>query len=132
MKRDDVYREIQATLGLVPEFLKVLPDASLELEWRLLKQVQMDEGPIPNKYRELIGLGLSAVTRCQYCLYFHTEMARLFGASDAEIEHAVHYAKSSAGWSAYINGLQLDMDTFKREVRQACEHVGAQMRKSRM
>jgi hypothetical protein len=35
----------------------------------------------------------------------------------------VHYAKSSVGWSTYINGLQIDFETFKDEVLRACEHV---------
>jgi hypothetical protein len=52
-------------------------------------------------------------------------VAKLNGATDAEIEDAVHFAKSSAGWSTYINGLQLDYDQFKAEVLQACEHVRA-------
>jgi hypothetical protein len=50
-------------------------------------------------------------------------LAKLNGATDAEIEDAVHYAKSSAGWSTYINGLQIDYETFKEEVSRACEHV---------
>jgi AhpD family alkylhydroperoxidase len=83
----------------------------------------MDEGPIPNKYRELIGIGISATTKCPYCVAFHTEFAKLFGATDAEIEHAVHYAKSTAGWSAYLNGLQFDREEFDREVRQICQHI---------
>jgi alkylhydroperoxidase/carboxymuconolactone decarboxylase family protein YurZ len=50
-------------------------------------------------------------------------MAKLNGATDAEIEEAVHYAKSSAGWSTYLNGLQVDYDQFQKEVRQAAEYV---------
>jgi hypothetical protein len=34
-----------------------------------------------------------------------------------EISHKVNR------WSTYINGLQLNFDTFKKEVLQACEHV---------
>ncbi len=123
MTREQVYREIEAMFGLVPSFFKEVPDASLELEWKLFKKVQFDEGPIPNKYRELIGVAISAVTKCKYCALFHTEVAKLNGATDAEIEDAVHYAKSSAGWSAYINGLQVDYEKFRGEVLQACEHV---------
>lgn len=63
MNRDEVYREIEDMFGLVPSFFKEIPDASLELEWKLFRQVQFDEGAIPNKYRELIGLGISAVTK---------------------------------------------------------------------
>ncbi len=121
--REAVYREIEEMFGLVPSMFKVVPDSSLDLEWQLFKRVQFDEGPIPNKYRELIGVAIAAATKCRYCSVYHTEVARLNGATDAEIEDAVHYAKSSAGWSTYINGLQLDYDQFKAEVLEACEHV---------
>jgi len=123
MTREEVYREIEGTLGLVPRMFKAIPDSSLEMEWRLFKRVQLEEGPIPNKYRELIGLGMAAATRCRYCVLFHTEVAKLYGATDAEIEDALHFAKSSAGWSTYINGLQIDFDEFKAEVRRIVEHV---------
>ncbi|MCL5960852.1 MAG: carboxymuconolactone decarboxylase family protein [Chloroflexi bacterium] len=125
MDRQQVYKEIEGMLGLVPSFFKALPDSSLELEWQLFKRVQIEEGPIPAKYRELIGIGISATTKCRYCAFFHTEMARLNGATEAEIEDAVHFAKASAGWSTYINGLQIDYEQFKDEVRRACEHVRA-------
>ena len=123
MQREEVYGEIEEMFGLVPSMFKVVPDSSLELEWRLFKRVQFDESPIPNKYRELIGIAISGVTKCRYCALYHTEVAKLFGVTDAEVEDAVHYAKSSAGWSTYINGLQLDYEQFKDEVLQACEHV---------
>ena len=80
-----------------PSFFKLVPDSSLRLEWDLFKRVQFEEGPIPNKYRELIGVAISAVTKRRYCAVYHTEVAKLNGATDAEIEDAVHYAKSSAG-----------------------------------
>jgi len=123
MKREEVYGEIKAMFGLVPSMFKAVPDETLELEWKLFKRVQFDEGPIPNKYRELIGVAISAVTKCRYCAVYHTEIAKLNGATEAEIEDALHYAKSSAGWSAYINGLQIDYDQFRGEVLQACDHV---------
>lgn len=128
MKRDEVYREIEETFGLVPSFFKLVPDSSLRLEWDLFRRVQMEEGPIPNKYRELIGVAIAAATKCRYCAVFHTEVAKLNGATDAEIEDAVHYAKSAAGWSAYINGMQVDYDQFKSEVSQACEHIRRKMK----
>ncbi len=125
MNRQQIYDEMKEMFGLVPSFFKEVPDSSLELEWRLFKQVQFEEGPIPNKYRELIGIAISAISKCHYCAFYHTEIAKLNGATDAEIEDAVHYAKSSAGWSTYINGMQMDFETFKREVKGACEHVRA-------
>lgn len=123
MTRQEIYRDIEQTFGLVPTMFREVPDSSLEFEWKLFKQLQLEEGPIPLKYRELIGLAISGVTRCRYCTFYHTEVARLFGATDEEIQAAVHYAKSSAGWSAYINGLQMDFENFRDEVRHACAHV---------
>jgi AhpD family alkylhydroperoxidase len=123
MSRQEVYREIQETFGLVPSFFKVVPDSSLELEWQLFKRTQLEEGAVPQKYRELIGIALSGVMKCRYCALYHTEAAKLNGATQPEIEDAVHFAKSSAGWSTYINGLQIDFDQFKEEIRQASEYI---------
>jgi AhpD family alkylhydroperoxidase len=126
LTRDQVYAEMTQMFGLVPSFFKLVPDNSLELEWKLFKTVQFDEGPIPNKYRELIGIGISAITKCEYCIQYHTEVARLNGATEAEIEDAVHYAKSSAGWSAYRNGMQVDKQQFADELAQVGEYVRGQ------
>lgn len=123
MTREEVYAEMQAMLGVTPSFFKSSSDSTIGLEWQLFKAVQMDETAIPNKYKELIGVAVAATTRCKYCSYFHHSMAKLFGATDAEIEDAVHYAKSAAGWSSYINGMQTDFEQFKAEVDAACVHV---------
>ena len=123
MTRQELYDEIEETLGLVPTVLREVPDSTLELEWQLYKKVQLEEGPVPNKYRELIGVAVSAATKCEAATFYHTEMAKLHGATQEEIEDAVHFAKSTTGWSTYVNGLQLDFDQFKDEILQACEHV---------
>lgn len=123
MDRESVYFEIKEMFGIVPSFFKLVPDSTIELEWQLMKKVQFEEGPIPNKYRELIGIAISGISKCRYCALFHTEIAKLYGATEAEIEDAVHYAKSSAGWSTYLNGLQVDYDTFEKEVKMACDYV---------
>ena len=123
MKRDEVYQEIEQMMGLVPTMFKSLPDSSIEEEWQLFKKVQIEETAIPNKYRELIGVAVAAIMKCRYCSYYHTEIAKLYGATDAEIEDAIHFAKSSAGWSTYINGLQMDFELFKAELDESCEHI---------
>lgn len=121
--REKIYKEIKEMFGLVPSMFKEVPDSSLEMEWRLFKRVQFDDGPIPNKYRELMGLAISSITKCKYCIFYHTELAKLNGATKEEIEDAIHYAKSSVGWSAYISGHQLNFDKFKKEIKSACNHV---------
>lgn len=127
MTRQEVYDDIEATMGLVPKFFQTLSDQALEHEWGLFKAMQLEPSPIPNKYRELIGLGVAAAIKCRYCTFFHTEAAKVYGATDDEIENALYIAKDTSGWSAYMNGLQLDLDDFKREVREALEYAKAHM-----
>lgn len=123
MTRKEVYKEIEQTFGKVPSFFKAIPDRSIAAEWELFKAIQLNESPISNKYRELIGLGIAAVSKCRYCTFFHTEVARMYGATEEEIEDAVHYAKSSAGWSTYLNGLQIDFEQFKQELMEGIEYA---------
>ena len=126
MGREDVHREMKEMFGTVISFVDQIPDEFIDSEWDLIKRVQFGETRIPNKYKELIGLAISAVTRCRYCTLFHTEAAKLNGATDAEVEEAVHYAKLVSGWSVYLNGLQADYDEFADEVRRVVEYVSGQ------
>lgn len=121
--RQRVYSEMEAAFGFVPGFVKTMPDVSLEHEWKTLVAVQMEPGAIPNKYRELIGLAVAASKGCEYCAYFHAQFARLNGATDAEIEDAVHFAKSNMGWSTYLHGMQYDLGQFKKDVDRIVQHA---------
>jgi AhpD family alkylhydroperoxidase len=125
MNRTQVYQEMESTFGFVPTMFKTVPDTTLELEWQTFKRTQLEENLIPAKYKELMGLVVSAVGKCRYCMFYHTEMARLHGATDAEIEEALRFTKTSIGWSAYISGLQMDFEQFKQEIQRACAYVSA-------
>ena len=128
MSRAEIDRDIEETLGIVPTFFKAVPDYLIGTEWESFKNLQLsDQTAIPNKYKELIGLGVSAATRCKYCVHFHTEAARLFGATEEEIVEASLMAKSTMGWSTYLNALAFDYDEFVAEFDQIAAHVRAQM-----
>jgi AhpD family alkylhydroperoxidase len=123
MSREDTKAEIRETLGLVPGFFESLPDSLLESEWESFKGIELNETAIPNKYKELIGIAVSGATRCRYCAYFHTEAARLFGASDEEINEASLMAMHTMAWSTYLNASQYDYDRFVQEVDQAAAYI---------
>lgn len=121
--RTQVEREMKETIGLVPSFFKDIPDEYFDHEWTLFKRLELGETLIPNKYKELMGIALHSETKCDYCTLFHTEAAKLFGATEEEIQEAVHYAKMSLGWSAYLNGIRQDPDQFEQELEQIGEHM---------
>ena len=122
-KRKEVESEIKEAIGIVPGFFQSIPEQYLDYEWQLFKSLELGETLIPNKYKELMGVAMHAETKCRFCTLFHTETAKLFGATDAEIQEAVHYAKMSLGWSAYLNGMQQDYDKFAGELKQIGDYV---------
>jgi AhpD family alkylhydroperoxidase len=126
MNRDDIHRDMRETLGEVPGVFDRIPDEFVGPEWELMKRVQLGETLIPNKYKELMGVALHSETKCSYCTLFHTEAAKLFGATDEEIQEAVHYAKTSLGWSAYLNGIRQDPEQFAEELTQIGEYISSQ------
>lgn len=123
MSRQEIYKEIEETCGLVPEQFKSLTDEALGPSWELFKTYQMSETLIPLKYKQLIGLAVAAAIHCPYCTLFHSESAKLMGATSAEIEETVYLAKETAGWSTYVNGIRLNMERFKDEVGRIVEFV---------
>src|SRR4029079_15032981 len=82
---------------------------------------------IPNKYKELIGIAVSGATRCRYCTLFHTEAARLFGATDDEIAEASAMAGFTMMASTFLNAQQVEYDKFKSETLEIVEYVKRQV-----
>jgi AhpD family alkylhydroperoxidase len=114
---EETYRDIQATLGVVPGFFRAYPEAGLPGAWAAFKQVQVNENTALNpKVKQLIGLAVSAQVPCSYCVYFHTEVAKAYGATPEEIKEAVALAAISRHWSTVLNGNAIDMATFRMEV----------------
>lgn len=124
--RAQAEQEMKEMLGLVPSFFKKIPDEYFNAEWGIFKRLELGDTLIPNKYKELMGIAIHSETKCRYCTLFHTEAARLFGATEEEIQEAVHYAKMSVGWSVYLNGMQQDYDLFSEELDRMVTYINEQ------
>lgn len=110
------YRDIEQTLGSVPGFFKAFPESGIAGAWSEFKSVQLNpKTKLDVKTKELIGLAVAAQIPCHYCVYFHTAVAKAHGATDEDIREAVAMAAISRHWSTVLNGMQIDLDTFKRE-----------------
>ena len=110
------YKDIQATLGSVPDMFKTLPDVAVAGAWAEIKGVQLNpKTALDGKTKELMGLAVAAQIPCQYCIYFHTEAARLNGATDEEIKETIAMAAIVRQWSTILNGSQVDLATFKKQ-----------------
>jgi AhpD family alkylhydroperoxidase len=125
-KKGEIRTEIEKMFGKVPGWVEEMPDSALEGFWSMMRDFELAETAIPNKYKELIGLGVSGATRCKYCTLFHTEAAKLFGATDQEIAEAAMMAAHTMGASTFLNSMQIDYDTFRRETLDAIAFVRSQ------
>ena len=69
------------------------------------KTVGRSNGAIPQKYRELIALGVALTTQCPYCLDVHTTNAKNAGATREELAETVHIAAALRAGAALTHGL---------------------------
>ena len=109
-------QDIEQTLGLVPTFMKQLPKAGFAGSWQQLKELEFSEGTaLTPKVKPLIGLAVVAQIPCEYCIWADAASARQAGATDEEIGEAVAVAATERYWSTMLNGLEVDLATFKAE-----------------
>lgn len=124
---EGVHKEIEKTLGIVPGFLKAQPVEVLEPEWKMMRDFELsDRTALEPRVKELIGLAVASVLHCRYCSKFHSEGAAMNGATPEQVNESLLMAKATAGWSAYLNGVRYDVETFDREVEQIKQHVARQ------
>src|SRR5262245_48349103 len=109
MPKQQVHQEIQQMFGRVPEWVQKVPDHALPGLWVQFRDFYFnDQTKLSQKQKDLIGLGVAAATHCRYCALFHTESARVAGATDDEIAEANMMASVTMMASTFINGMQID------------------------
>ncbi|KAB2869402.1 MAG: carboxymuconolactone decarboxylase family protein [Bauldia sp.] len=114
---EDTYKDVEATLGGVPGFVKLFPKAGIAGAWAELKAIEFsDQTALSPKVKSLISLAVAAQIPCNYCVWADTNSARQAGATDEEIAEAVAMAALTRHWSTFFNGMQIDFETFQQEL----------------
>lgn len=117
--------EMKAMFGDVPVMFNKLPTHVRASAWEWFKSMSNPDAAIPAKYGELIGLGVAAQIPCDFCVYAHTTMARMYGATEEEIQEAVSKGAEVRHWSTILNGNQVEFEAFKKEWDGMLEFVKA-------
>jgi AhpD family alkylhydroperoxidase len=119
------YKDMERTLGLVPTFMKEMPTEAVAGVWDELKGVELNpKTAIPPQYKELIGLAVASQIPCRYCTYFHTQVAKLDGASDRVVKEGILMSALTRQWSTVLNGNQIDEQQFQKELTQILDYAG--------
>ena len=122
-------QEIEATFGTFPSMFAALPEAAVPGLWEYFKATNSPNAAIPPKYRELMQLAVASQIPCAYCVYFHTEAAKAYGATEEEIKEAVLNGASTRNWSMILQGNQIDLAAFKEEFQGMMEHMAKNAKK---
>lgn len=116
MTYEETLKDVEATLGSIPTFIKQMPKAGFAGAWLQLKELEFSgDTALPAKYKALIEFAVVSQIPCQYCIWADTEDAKAEGATDQEIGEAIAVAATGRFWSTMLNGLQVDLATFKAE-----------------
>jgi AhpD family alkylhydroperoxidase len=106
---------MKSMFGSVPVMFNKLPLHVRASAWEWFKTTSNPNAAIPPKYGELISLAVASQIPCEYCIYAHTTMAKMHGASEQEIQEAVMKGAEVRHWSTILNGNQVDFESFKTE-----------------
>jgi AhpD family alkylhydroperoxidase len=101
---------------LPPFVMAVSPPSSAALAFQEDMAVSNPNGALDGKTKELIALAVAAQVPCSYCIYGHTQGAKHFGATDAQIKEAVAVSAEVRKWSTELQGNQYDLAEFKKQV----------------
>lgn len=124
----DLQAEMKEVFGFVPSFARVAGPNEVRLWWNAVREFQLSENThLDGKTKELIGLGVASQIPCHYCVEFHTEAARLGGASEQEIQEAIFMASLTRMGSTLLNGSNLDQATFDKDLKQIVANMKQQM-----
>ena len=107
--------EMKAMMGSVPVMFEKMPMGVRVSAWELFKSINNPNKAIPSKYGELIGLAVAAQIPCEYCIIAHTTLAKLFGATDEEVEEAIAEGAETRFLSTILNGNLVDIESFKSD-----------------
>jgi AhpD family alkylhydroperoxidase len=118
------YRDIERTFGTVPPFVKAFPVFAIAPAWREIKDLELSQATqLDSKTKELIGVAVASQIPCRFCVSFHTESARMNGASDDELKEAIAVAALSRLWATVITGSLEDEPQFRREIDQLARQL---------
>jgi len=123
---ETTYRDIEQTLGSVPTYMKMLPEAAIGSAWAEYKGFVLNPSTkLDARTKQLIAIAVAAQVPCSYCTYGHTAFAKLNGATDEEIREAVAMGAIVRHWSTVANGNQVDFETHKKEIDAVVRYLAA-------
>lgn len=123
LEYDKTLDDISKAMGFVPGFFKGIPTDALPHMWPVFKKYELGTSLIPQKYREMIGLAVAATIKCPYCEMYHRSAAKIYGATDEELNEVALLTGNTLFWSAVLHTQKYDYDKFVKELESVAENI---------
>ena len=102
---DKAYKDIKQALGVVPTFVKAVPDEAVGAAWDEWSAIEISSNTaLPGKTKELIALGIAHITQCPWCIDAHVKKAEKAGATEQELAEVIFVAMAMASGAAWSHG----------------------------
>jgi AhpD family alkylhydroperoxidase len=101
-KTKQIFDEMQARLGMVPNLFRVLGNAPAALEAYVNFGGALAAGKLDRKVQEQIGLAVAESNLCDYCLSAHVFMGSNAGLTESEISDAIRARAADAQADAIL------------------------------
>jgi AhpD family alkylhydroperoxidase len=89
-KTKQLFDDIRARLGFVPNLFRVLGNAPSALQAYFDFSSALQAGTLDAKVQEQIGIAVAESNLCDYCLAAHVVLGRKAGLTEGEIADAIH------------------------------------------
>lgn len=122
MDYQETRTDMEKAFGSVPGFFSGVPQDMLVQMWPVMKTYTFGQTKIPVKYREMISLAVAVTLKCQSCETFHTEAAKMNGATDEELSEIGAIVGQVTFWSSVLHTMNYDMNAFMKEFQAMGEH----------
>lgn len=123
MTHDEVLKDIEETFGEISVAWRYVPEPYLEPLWTIWKNMYTKETVIPNKYKELITLAVLSAIGDDVGPIYYRESAKLYGATDEEIQEVTMIARIAVSWLPYFRANIIDKDQYKRDIEGIKQHI---------
>jgi alkylhydroperoxidase/carboxymuconolactone decarboxylase family protein YurZ len=122
MARQEILDHFEQNFGLVPDFLRQMPDPVLEQYTNTLDWVLSDT-KLSARDKALVAFGAASAIHCPYWVPFHSAQFALNEMGEEHIAEASWVAQSVSGASAYLHGVDYSEEKFREELRAMVEYI---------
>lgn len=119
--------QIRAVYGFVPHFLSEmarLPGA-LDVVWRLMRAYHFEKTHLDPHTRAMVNLAAATAIRCPHSVYLYTNLARIVGVSEVQMQEVAFLASGTAQWGSYLRSRGIGRVLLHADAKLLRERVGA-------